>query len=65
MGEPFTTRIVVESAAANVVVFRSNGVRIFAQLQDDGTLLLRKEGAAFPVLLRRAGDGVYDASGAR
>lgn len=53
LGEPFDKKLKLVEEMGNSVVFMSDDTRITAQLQDDGSVVLMKEGG-LPVRLTRA-----------
>lgn len=55
LGDEFEHKLELVKEAGNVVIFLSDGQRIVAQFQEDGTLILAKEGG-LPVLLKRASE---------
>lgn len=52
MGQTFTTELSLVSEEANLVVFKSNENKIVCQFQDDGSIMLTKEGG-IPIILNR------------
>lgn len=53
MGNTFDQDLSLVKEFANVVIFKSNGNQITAQFQENGSVMLTKEGG-FPAILKRA-----------
>lgn len=53
MGTAFTRKLTLVKEFANVVIFKSDEAQVTVQFQDDGGILLTKEGG-IPVKLTRA-----------
>jgi len=53
LGQPFNNKLTLVSEDANVVVFKSGGNKVICQFQDDGGIMLTKEGG-IPLVLARA-----------
>lgn len=52
MGQPFERKMTFVKEMANVVIFKADDNQIVAQFQDDGSLMLTKEGG-IPALVKR------------
>ena len=52
-GQEFSRKLTLVSEKANIVTFRSGDTKIICQFQDDGGIMLTKEGG-IPVLLKKA-----------
>jgi hypothetical protein len=53
MGQPFEHKLTFVKEMANVVYFKSDETVIIAQLQDNGDLMLTKQGG-IPMMVKRA-----------
>lgn len=58
MGEPFSHYLDLVSENANVVVFKESDATIVCQIQDDGSIMITKQGSegGIPMILHRAKD---------
>lgn len=56
MGQPFSQSLTLVSEQANVVTFQTNATTIVCQIQENGDIMLTKQGAegGIPILLHRA-----------
>jgi hypothetical protein len=52
MGETFNNKLTLVSEEANVVIFKSNENKIVCQFQENGGIMLTKEGG-IPIILTR------------
>jgi len=52
LGQEFSRKLTLVSAKANIVTFRSDDTKIICQFQEDGRIMLTKDGG-IPVLLRK------------
>jgi len=52
MGQTFNTKLTLVSEEANLVIFKSNENKIVCQFQDNGSIMLTKEGG-IPIILNR------------
>lgn len=53
LGQAFDKKLTLVSEQGNAVVFKSNDTQITAQIQEDGSVILMKEGG-IPIVLKRA-----------
>ncbi len=56
MGEQFSHYLDLVSESANLVIFKESDATIVCQIQDDGTIMITKQGpeGGIPVILHRA-----------
>ena len=52
LGQEFSRKLTLVSEKANIVTFRSDDTKIICQFQEDGRIMLTKDGG-IPVLLRK------------
>jgi hypothetical protein len=53
MGKPFSHKLTLIKEYANIVIFKSDDSTITAQLQENGNVMLTKEGG-IPLIFKRA-----------